>query len=123
MDKNYPLYPELSEEAAKQAQELLEDFKKKMLAVCEETLSALYTDVSAYIESDQWTNFRNEILTGMCNYNNRKIQGEYDFKKIRQSILASHREEIISDLNQDMLSEIAALKKEIEQLYEMRRRG
>ena len=113
MKTQYPLYPELSEEAAKQAQELLVDFKKKMLVICEETLSTLYTDVSAYIESDQWTNFRNEILDGMRNYNNRKIQGEYDFKKIRESILANHREDIIADLNQDMVGEIESLKKQL----------
>lgn len=112
-DKEYPLYPELSAGAAEQAQALMDKFKKQMLELSESVLSDLYCNVSAYIESDQWINFRNELMAGFQDYGNSKIQAEYDFKKIRQAILKENREEIIADLNKDMVDEIEDLKKTI----------
>jgi hypothetical protein len=109
----YPLYPTLSEEAKKEAQEMLDEFKVKMVSLCEQTISHAYTDISAYIESDHWTNFRNQLLDGLCNYNNRKIHGMYDFKKIRKAIFDEYRDQIIPDLNADLLEEIESLKQQI----------
>ena len=120
MSEAYPLYPELQEEAKIQAQVLMDVFKNKMHKLSEEILGDLYCDVSAYIETDQWTNFRNELLDGLCNYPNSKIRAAYDFKKIRQSILKEYREEIISDLNQDMVKEVDDLKKQLQIEREMR---
>ncbi len=117
--KEYPLYPTLPEAAMQEAQELMDGFKVKMKAVADEVLGDLYCNISEYIESDHWSNFRSQIIDGMCNYQNRKIQGEYDFKRIRQAILAEHRTDIIPDLNQDMLEEIAALKERIRYLEEV----
>jgi len=118
MSKEYPLFPELSEEAKQEAQSLFDSFRVAMTKICEETLSRLYTDVAIYIESDSWTNFRNELLDGLQDYGNRKIQAEYDFKRIRQAILKEHKEDIIHDINQDMVAEIESLKKELEQALE-----
>lgn len=124
-DQNeYPLYPELRPGAAQEAQRLMDGFKADMLKLCESTLSDLYCEVAAYIESDSWINFRNDLLTGLTNYPNSKIQGEYDFKKIRQAILREHRSEIVADLNKDLVQENEALKAEIQELHEaMRRRS
>lgn len=116
----YPLYPKLSEEGEKEAQKLIDAFKAKISKIAEETIQELYCDVALYIESDSWGNFRNEIMDGFRNYDNRKIQGEYDFKEIRQSILKNHRDKIIKDLNQDSLEEIKTLKDQIEHLQELR---
>jgi hypothetical protein len=121
MSKEYPLFPALPEEAQKEAQEILNSFKAAMKDICDDTLSKLYTDVAVYIESDSWTNFRNELLGGLQNYGNRKIQAEYDFKTIRQAILDENREDIIKDLNQDMVAEIESLKKDLEREREFRR--
>ena len=82
----YPLYPELTEAGKKEAVELIESFKTALKKVAEETISNLYCDVIQYIESDSWNNFRNELMSGLKNYANRRIQGEYDFKAIRQQI-------------------------------------
>lgn len=108
--KEFPLYPTLSGEAANEAQQLMDAFKTKMLKLCEETLGDLYCDVSCYIESDHWTNYRRELLDGLCNYNNSKVQAAYDFKKIRKAIYEEYKEEIIKDLNADLLEEIEDLK-------------
>jgi hypothetical protein len=106
----FPLYPRLGEEGEKEAQELIDRFKGKIRTAIDDVLGELYCDVAVYIESDSWTNFRNEMMAGYKNYGNRKIQAHYDFKEIRQSILKNHREEIIEDLNQDLLEEVERLK-------------
>lgn len=121
MSKEYPLYPTLSKEAQKEAQDLMEQFKTEMLKVCDATLEKLYCDVSCYIESDHWLNYRNELLDGLCNYNNRKIHGQYDFGKIRKKIYEEYREQLIPDLNQDLLEEIESLKQQIKWMEESRR--
>jgi hypothetical protein len=121
MEENkYPLYPTLPEAAMEEAQHLMDGFKERMTKLSEEVLGDLYCHVSAYIESDHWSNFRNQILDGLCNYENRKIHGQYDFARIRQAILKEHRDAIIEDLNQDMLKEIAALKEQIRFMDECR---
>lgn len=114
----YPLYPELSEEGKKEAQQIIDGFKEKMKKVVDEIIGDAYCDVVNYIESDSWSNFRNQIMDGFKDYDNRKITAKYDFKEIRQSILKHHREEIIKDLDQDNLKEIDDLKNRIKYLKE-----
>ncbi len=121
MKEQFPLYPTLAPEAQAEAQALMDGFKAKMTKLCEETLAQLYCDVSVYIESDHWTNYRNDLLAGLQNYGNRKVQGSYDFKKIRRAILDEHRAEIVGDLNQDLLDEVAELKRTLESERELRR--
>jgi hypothetical protein len=115
----YPLFPELPPVASEQAQILIDKFKEQLALIAEKTISEFYCDVAVHIESDSWTNFRNQLLDGLKNYDNRKIQASYDFKAIRKSILENHREEIISDLNQDMVNEIISLKEQISSLIEL----
>lgn len=114
MSQEYPLFPKLTEAGQQEAQDLIEDFRKRLKEVAEEVIGNLYCDVIQYIESDSWTNFRNELLSGLTKYPNRRIQGEYDFKKIRQAIYKEHKEEIDKDLDQDNLKKIKDLEKQIE---------
>ena len=121
MSEQYPLYPELTEEGKQEAVALIESFKVAVSRAAEEVIGNLYADILPYIETDSWTNYRNELMDGLRNYNNRKIQAQYDFKKIRQAILEEHREDIIADLNQDMVEEIYTLKAELKLERESRR--
>jgi hypothetical protein len=120
MSTEYPLYPELSEEGAKEAQALIASFTVALRKAADEAISDLYANILPYIESDSWTNFRNDLMDGLQNYDNKRIQGEYDFRKIRQAILKNHREEIINDLNQDMVKEIEDLKEQLARERERR---
>ena len=120
IDKEYPLYPNLTEAATKEVQVIMDKFKVKMLEVCEDALSELYTDVSMYVESDHWQNYRNQIMAGFKNYDNRKIQAEHDFAKIRKEIYKEFREQLIPDMNKDLLEEIDRLKKQIDWLKKTR---
>jgi len=123
MNAEYPLYPELTEEGKKEADMWLQNFRDKMKKVAEEVVAETYTSCVEYIESDSWTNFRNEILDGFRNYNNRKIQAEYDFAAIRTEIFKQFRDEIIVDLNQDLVKENEELKKRIKYMEESARRN
>lgn len=122
MGENYPLYPSLAPEAQAEAQALMDSFKERLLKLCKETLGQLYCDVSAYIESDHWTNYRNDLLAGLQNYGNRKVQASHDFAKIRRAIFESYRAELVADLNADLLAEVEELKKTIEREREYARR-
>lgn len=121
-DKEFPLFPYLSEEGKEQAQKLTDEFKKQLIKVAEVALGELYCDVLVNIESDSWTNYRNKMMAGFRNYNNRHEQGAYDFKAIREEIYKEFREEIIKDLNQDLVKENEDLKRQVEQEREFNRR-
>jgi hypothetical protein len=120
----YPLFPELTEQGKVEAQELIGKFKKELIkaskGIIENITQEFYCDVVPYVESDSWTNFRNELMDGYKNYDNRKIQGEYDFKEIRKQIFEQFKDEIIKDLDQDNLKEIEKLKRHIKILQESR---
>ncbi len=116
MTTEYQLRPELTEAGKQEAVELIESFKVRLMEVATDVIGDLYCDIVQYIESDSWINFRNELMSGLRNYANRRIASEYDFKAIRQQVFEDFREEIIKDLDQDNLEEIDGLKKEVEEL-------
>lgn len=121
-EDQYPLYPELSEEGCEVAQKLIDKFKNQLKKAANEIIGDLYVDVPAYIESDSWINFRNTLMAGFKNYGNRKIQGDYDFKQIREQIYKDFRDEIVEDLNQDNLKKIEELEKEVVRLRDHNQR-
>lgn len=116
MSKHYPLFPELPEEAQQQAADLVERFKKAAMKALEESMATFYSETLEYIESDSWFNFRDQIMEGFKNYNNRKIQNAYDFDTIRKEIYKQFRDELIVDLNQDLLKKIEQLEREVDRL-------
>ena len=121
MSEEYPLFPELTEEGANQAREVMQKIVKGIAKMIQEETSDLYHDLPCYIESDSWTNFRNNMIAAFCNYSNRLKQGEHDFAKLRKKIYEEYREELIPDLNQDLVKEIEELKKQIHYMEEARR--
>lgn len=108
------LYPELTEQGKCEAQKIMDSFKPKILAIVKELIDDLYTDVSYYVESDHWTNYRNALLDGFRDYKGNKTDNSYDYKQLRQAIYDNNREQIIKDLNQDLLEEIESLKKQVQ---------
>jgi len=110
-DENF--CPELTTEGKLEAEALIEDFKNKIKRAADEAVSGLYVNVMGYIESDSWSNFRNQIMAGFKNYNN-KILAKYDFKEIRKEIYKEFKDDIIKDLNQDLIEENNSLKETID---------
>lgn len=117
--EDYPLYPLLSEEGKLEAERVIELAKKRIKDVCDEALGEIYMGIPRYIESDSWTNFRNDMMDGFRDYRTRIKQGEYDFKQIRQTIYNEFRAEIIADLDQDNLAEIKRLQEAVKRLNDM----
>lgn len=115
------LFPVLSDEAAEEAQLLIDDFKKLLKKAANEVLSKMYCDVAYYIGTDGWTNYRNELMDGFKDYkHNKKTHAMHDFKAIRQKIFEENREEIIADLNQDLLYKVEKLEKQIDSMNRYR---
>jgi uncharacterized coiled-coil protein SlyX len=110
------LYPQLSEEAEKEAVKITNQFIDKLKILVNEALDKFYVEELPYIESDSWSNFRNQIMDGFMDYNNGKIQAKYDFKRIKHEIFEAFHDEIIKDLNQDILDENEELDQEIGRL-------
>jgi len=119
--KEFPLYPELSEQGNIEAVKLIEKFKKDLVKAADEAIGDLYCEIIPHIESDSWSNFRNDLMDGFKNYGHRKIQSPYDFKEIRQQIYNDFREDIIPDLNQDLVEENEKLKADIKRMQEWER--
>ncbi len=115
--EKYPLYPELNEAGNQEAQELMDKFKLKAKKVLDDLLDdylgSCYVGLLPEIESDSWGNYRNTMMDGFKNYNNRLAQSRWDFKAIRQQIYEDFREDIIKDLNQDNLDRIKELEEQI----------
>lgn len=114
MNEEYPLNPELTEEGKEEAQKIMDSFKPKLTALMNEVLGDLYTDVSYYVESDHWANYRNKLMDGFMKYDTTRHK--HNFKNLRQAIYNNNKEAIIKDLNQDLLLENEELKKHIEYL-------
>ena len=121
MNEGYPLYPQLTEEGKEEAQKIMDGFKNQLTKLFEEILRKLYTDVSFYVESDHWTNYRNTLMDGFKGYGDGHVgknHHKYDYKDLREAIYRNNKEEMVKDLNQDLAEENDRLKKEIERLYE-----
>ena len=119
----YPLFPELTEQGKKEAQDLMNKFeqklKEKALEVMEQITTDFYVDIVNEVESDHWTNYRTKLLNGLCDYSkNKSKHGNHDFDRIRKAIYENHKKEIVKDLNQDLLAEIEDLKRQLKRAYE-----
>ena len=76
--KEYPFYPELTDEGKQQAQDLMIKFEKTLKESAKQIMSEFstefYYDILSEIESDQWTNYRTKIVTAICDYGNKKTK-------------------------------------------------
>lgn len=127
MSEDYPLCPELTEQGKKEAQRIMDSFKpvitKLVTEAVEAVMSDLYCNVSFYVESDHWENYRLTLLDGFKNYKRGESNHEHDFDKLRRAIWQNHRDEMIKDLNQDLVNENQELREEIKRLKGFRRRN
>jgi hypothetical protein len=113
-------YPELSELGKLEAEQLIENMKSKFRKAFEDVMGDLYIDIPDYIESDSWTNYRNTLLSQICDYRNARGPYRYDYQKIRTAIYEQFKEQINKDLNHDLLAEVESLKKHIQFLEGLR---
>lgn len=117
--EEYPFYPDLNESGKEEAQALMNKFKNNAKTVLDSLLDnylgEVYCNIIPEIESDSWQNYRNTIMDGFKDYNNRSLR-EHDFKAIRQQIYKENEEEIGHGLNQDNLARITELEDTIKRM-------
>ena len=111
------LYPELSELGKKKAQEVMDSFKAEMKSIAEGALADLYCDVSCYIESDHWQNYKNKIMYGLTDWRNCR-EHEHDFKQIRRAMFEEYKEEIMKQMPEELIRENKELKERLASLRE-----
>jgi len=95
--------------------------KKEIKAKADEAIGELYCEVAHDIESDSWTNFRNDMVNGFMDYPNAKSSARYDFKTLRRKMFNDYKSEIVKDISDDILEENKSQKKIIERMQEERR--
>ena len=117
MNDKYPLYPRLTEEGEVEAQAIMDSFKPRILSLVDELMGDLYTDISMHVESDHWSNYKNQMMDGFKDYGNGSKIHTHDFKELRKTIYANNKNEIIADLNQDLVEENERLKVELAEAY------
>ena len=111
-------YPELSEEGAKEAQNLMNkfeaDLKESAIEVIKGITETFYTDVLPHIESDNWVNYKNNIMESVFSYSDNY---DSEKRKIRTKIYAENKEEINEDLNKDLLNQNTQLKQTLDNMF------
>ena len=119
INPDYPFYPRLSEDGIRDVQALVDDFRKALTKVAEEVIGNLYCDIAPHIESDSWTNFRNDVMAGFRDYGN-KDKAQFDYAEIRAKLWEDNRDEIAKDIESDIIAENTRLKEQIEMMRDRR---
>lgn len=110
---NANFYPELDDSGKQAAQKLIEDFKIHLQKAADDAIGDLYTDIVPWIESDSWTNMRNQLIAALSNYPAAKEYDKSYWVRIRKKIFEEHRNEINNDIILDLLKEIEELKERL----------
>lgn len=109
-----------SEQLQKEAQEFIDKFKVRMKLIADETLSELYANVGPHIETDQWTNYREQLRL--------ELEHEYKYSKFKQpwatnfrrAVFVENREEISALIAKDILERNKFLEDRLHEFEQFR---
>lgn len=110
-------YPRLLPQGELEAQAIIDHFKSKMKDVAEEALGNLYVDCVSHIESDAWTNFRNQFFYAFRRLD-KSFLGQYNLREMALAIAKEFPEELADLINQHHKDEIARLTALVNDLRE-----
>ncbi len=110
---NLDSYPRLTEAGELEAQRVIDAFKKQMAKVCEDTLSNIYCDVAGYIETDSWTNFRNQFINAFRRLD-EQFCGQYNLRSLAEVIAKECPEQVAKYIDQVHVAKIKELEGTIE---------
>lgn len=99
-----------AEKLASEAQSHIDKFRHKMKEIAEECLGEIYVNITPYIETDSWTNYREALrieLQHEYKYSNFKQDWAVDF---RRAVFVENREEISKLIESDILKRIKHLE-------------
>lgn len=95
------------------AEQLIEEFRKKIKTVAEEVFSEVYVNYIHHIKTDAWINFRNDVRSALCSDFKKPeyLRGEDAYARdFRALVFKEHREDLIHGLNQDLLLRVKELE-------------
>lgn len=103
-------FPELSDKGIQDALYLIERFKSKLQIVANEEIGNLYSGLVPHIETDAWSNYREELRI--------ELEHEYKYSKFkeewatnfRRAVFVENREEISKLIESDILKRIKHLE-------------
>jgi hypothetical protein len=99
-----------TEKLEKDAQDFIDKFRTKFKAIADECLGDLYCNIGPYIETDQWTNYREALrieLEHEYKYSRFKDEWATNF---RRAVFVENREEISKLISDDILKRIKYLE-------------
>jgi hypothetical protein len=112
------MLPKIGEAEIAVEERLVSEFADRLKKLANEIMGQLETDYLPYIETNLIFNERQETISAIIQKwqgpHNRYVINPSEAQKIRARILEEHRDEIVSELNQDNLAEIERLKKDLE---------
>ncbi len=119
--------PELTDKAMTEFAQYMSDVQSQLIsaveAKCKEILSEAYCNYAIYLETDSWINYREALRHEMKGGLFKKVTDSEEggwAQEVRAMILKEHKDELVSALNQDSLTEIERLKGEINRILSQR---
>lgn len=99
-----------NEKLVEDGQAFMDSFKAQMSSIVQNTLGEAYANLLPYIETDAWTNYREELRI--------ELEREYKFSRFKQewavnfrrAVFVENREEISKLIEQDILKRIKHLE-------------
>lgn len=109
-----------AEKLQKEAQEFIDGFKIKMKKIADETLGELYCNIGPYVETDQWTNYREALRLELSHeYKYSRFKDEWA-KNLRRAIFVENRQELAELLNKDLLDRVKVLEDRVKEYEQFR---
>ena len=111
---------ELSEQGQKDAEEIYKSFAKRIKSLCDEALGELEVNCLPHLETDAWTNYREELRIELAHeYKYSKFKDDWA-KDLRRAILIENKEELVSLLNKDLVVRCKRLEDRVKDYEQFR---
>jgi len=104
-------YPELTEKGKEQTQIIINEFKKQLEEIVNNTLYSFTCNLANEITvDDSWIDIRKQTKDALCNYQGTQGYSGVDWVQVRKVILEENRDSIINDIISDKEKELESWK-------------
>lgn len=109
-----------AEKLKEDTESALNSFRLSMQKIADECISKVYCDVLPHIETDAWTNYREQIRIELAHeYKYSSFKNPWA-KDLRRAILVENRDELVNLLNADLLERIKVLEDRVNEYEQFR---
>lgn len=118
------MYPELSEQGAKNTQAIVDKFKTQLEELINNTLYSFTCNIgNEIVNDDSWIDVREKTKQALCAYNDTESYSCVNWQTVRRKILEENREVVVNDIILDKEKEIKELQEQIYRLQQDSRRS